>query len=282
MKKIVREDWWENYKNYLDNNPNSITRLVENLSPKKTINNRQYVKIKRNYDLWQFQNEILERIWNYDRGLIIGLPTGLGKTYLAGAYLERESSENGIRVLFLVPSVPLGVQQTLFAREKLNVDAAYFISGSITPDKRMELNVWNSGFTVTTPQTFSNDHLYPFKEYMKELRVNDDTIEKLKEILEVAEFEFPYDIIVADECQKYIGDTDGYAILMAAAACGRKILALSATPQLHSQHRLMELRKIFNKIEVFSLEHPSIREYIPSRILYIVRVPTPQKTLQTY
>jgi ERCC4-related helicase len=62
--------------------------------------------------------------------LILGLPTGLGKTYLAGAKLHKESKHGPIRVLFLVSSVPQGVQQVLFAREKFGVDAI-FVSGGI-------------------------------------------------------------------------------------------------------------------------------------------------------
>lgn len=72
--------------------------------------------------------------------IILGLPTGLGKTYLAGARLYEESRQRPIRVLFLVPSVHLGVQQTLFAREKLGVDAL-FISGGFPPEQRERLKV---------------------------------------------------------------------------------------------------------------------------------------------
>lgn len=281
MKKHISK-WWEEYREYLDNSPSSIIRLVNTLIPRYSISVKQYVKIDRKYTLWKFQEDVLNRILNYDYGLIIGLPTGLGKTYVAGAYLEKKCSEKGIRVLFLVPSVPLGVQQTLFAREKLGVKDAYFISGAIPPDERMKLKVWNSGFTITTPQTFANDFLYPFKEDIKELKIEEYGIENLRELLDIAEFKFPYDIVVADECQKYIGETDGYTILMAAKACNVKILALSATPQLHSKTRFMELKKIFDVIEVFSLEHPSIREYLPPRILYIVKINPPQKLLQVY
>jgi len=277
-----KEDWWEKYKEYLDNSPNSITKLVETLAPSKPIYKRQYAKINIKYKLWKFQEEILSRILNYDYGLIIGLPTGLGKTYIAGAYLERKFKDKGVRALFLVPSVPLGVQQTLFVREKLGVEEAYFISGSIPPEKRAELKVWNSGFAITTPQTFANDHLYPFREDIKSLKLEETGFRKLKELFEIAEFEFPYDVVIADECQKYIGETDGYAILMAAKTCGKKVLALSATPQLHSKTRLNELKKIFDVVETFSIEHPSIREHIPPRILYIVKLNTPKKLLEVY
>jgi len=277
-----RDEWWEEYKRYLDESPVSITKLVETLSPKRTIPSKQYVKINRKYTLWEFQREILNKISNYDYGLIVGLPTGLGKTYVAGAYLERKSGERGLRVLFLVPSVPLGVQQTIFAREKLGIENAYFISGAIPPEKRMELKVWNAGFVVTTPQTFANDHLYPFKDEIKRVKGNEEGFMELKKLFKVAEFEFPYDIVVADECQKYIGETDGHAILIAAKVCGKKVLALSATPQLHSKTRLTELKRIFDVIEVFSLEHPSIKRHIPPRILYIVRLETPQKLLEVY
>jgi len=282
MKRRDRDEWWEKYLNYLENSPQSIRRLVEKLSPIKTIEREERVKISKNYDLWPFQKDILKRVLNYNKSLIVGLPTGLGKTYLAGAYLEELSRNNGIRVLFLVPSVPLGVQQTLFAREKLNIERAYFISGAIAPDRRKALNVWKAAFIVTTPQTFSNDHLYPFKTILRELREEREPLENLKEYLDAAEFKFPFDIVIADECQRYIGETDGYSILLAAAACKVKILALSATPQLHSPKRLIELRKIFDDIEVFPIESPEIKRYIPKRLLYIVRIPTPKKLQKTF
>ena len=281
MKK-KKADWWSRYIEYLEESPKAIGKLVEELSPKTRIQHEQRIKIKRNYKLWSFQEEILKKIKKHQRELIIGLPTGLGKTYVAGAYLEENSKNKEIRVLFIVPSVPLGVQQTLFARERLNVKEAYFISGAIPPEKRKKLNVWNAAFTVTTPQTFSNDYLYPFQEILKEARKTSDPIKYLKEILKDAEFKFPYDIIIADECQRYVGETDGYSILITAAASEKKILALSATPQLHSPQRLRELKKIFNKIEVFSIETPEIKKFIPPRLLYIVRLPTPPTLLRTY
>ena len=53
------------------------------------------------YTLWPFQERILEEMGR--TAFILGLPTGLGKTYLAGAKLQRDSRERPVRVLFLVP-----------------------------------------------------------------------------------------------------------------------------------------------------------------------------------
>ncbi|MCS7364917.1 MAG: helicase-related protein [archaeon GB-1867-035] len=282
MPKKKTSPWWKEYLNYLDNSPQSIRSLVEKLTPKHTIQYVEKVRIKKDYKLWPFQEEILNAMLKHERSLILGLPTGLGKTFLAGAYLEKINKEDGLRVLFLVPSVPLGVQQTLFARRRLGVKNAYFISGAIPPEKRRLLNVWNAGFIVTTPQTFANDHLYAFDMMLKEARIMSKPLSYLSEILEAADFQFPFDIVVADECQRYIGETDGYSILLTAAACKVKILALSATPQLHAPHRLEELKKIFNKIEIFSIDNPSIRKYMPSRVLYITKIPTPNELLKVY
>ncbi|MCS7385611.1 MAG: hypothetical protein DRJ18_00855 [Candidatus Methanomethylicota archaeon] len=281
MKKR-RDQWWRQYLAYLDNSPQSVRRLVEKLTPKHPIQVKEKVYIEKNYQLWPFQEEILRKLLRHKKALILGLPTGLGKTFVAGAYLDEVSKPHGIRVLFLVPSVPLGVQQTIFARKRLKVESAYFISGAIPPDKRKALKVWNAGFVVTTPQTFANDHLYAFEPMLKEAREMRNPIPYLAEVLSDAEFKFPYDVVVADECQRYIGETDGYSILLVAAACKVAILALSATPHLHAPHRLEELQKIFDKIQVFSVEEPSISKYIPSRVLYVVRIPTPEDLLEVY
>ena len=209
--------------------------------------------------------------------LILGLPTGLGKTYLAGAKLQMESQKAPIRVLFLTPSIPLGVQQTLFAREKLGVDAV-FISGGIPPRTRETLKVWNNAFVVSTPQTFFNDHLKPYERNFQQARAQDNPIPDLTNVIN----EFPFDIVVADECQRYIGMTNGYSILLAASACHTKILALSATPQLHAPHRLKELRKVFHMIQTFSVNEPGIKEHMPDRLLVIERVSTPPSLMKVY
>jgi ERCC4-related helicase len=152
------ESGWKKYLELLDNSPYSTSLLASSLAPQHRIESEEFVSVeKTNYSLFPFQQRILERI----RGdaLIVGLPTGLGKTYIAGAFIARESARKQRRVLFLTPSVPLGVQQTLFARRMLNIANAYFISGGIPPEKRRELRVWNAGYVVTTPQTFYNDFL---------------------------------------------------------------------------------------------------------------------------
>jgi len=212
-----------------------------------------------------------------DSTLILGLPTGLGKTYLAGAKLYAESRERPIRVLFLVPSVPLGVQQALFAREKLGVNAL-FISGGIPPEQRERLRVWNNPFIVATPQTFYNDNLTQHRPVLQEARTLEDPVDYLSGSVK----EFPFDIVVADECQRYIGETDGYSTLLAARACGVRVLALSATPQLHAPHRLRELKKVFDEIKTFSVDDPGIREHMPERLLVVEQVETPPRLLRVY
>lgn len=212
-----------------------------------------------------------------DSILILGLPTGLGKTYIAGAKLHRESASHSLRVLFLVPTVPLGVQQTLFAREKLGV-TALFVSGGVSPVRREQLKVWNNAFVVTTPQTFYNDNLAQYRTQFTGARGSDDPIAYLTDVIEA----FPFDIVVADECQRYIGKTDGYATLLAAKSQGAQILALSATPQLHAPHRLKELRYVFDHIKTFSVDDPGIREHLPPRLLVVEEVPTPPTLLKTY
>lgn len=209
--------------------------------------------------------------------LILGLPTGLGKTYLAGAKLKKDSKDKPIRVLFLVPSVPLGVQQTLFASEKLGVDA-FFVSGALSPKYRRSLRVWNNSYVVATPQTFYNDVLSQQDRLIGNSRKQEDPIEYLKDEIN----DFPFDIVVADECQRYIGETDGHAILLAARASGKKILALSATPQLHNPERLRELERIFKEIRTFSVDDPDIKRHIPDRLLVLEQVNPPSTLLRVY
>ena len=272
---------WKDYLAFLDGSPYSVQLLTSSLAPSQPIKELQTIKVGEiNYKLWAFQQNILDKIGGDT--LILGLPTGLGKTYLAGAYLQRESAQSPMRVLFLTPSVPLGVQQTMFAQHMLNLKDACFISGNIPPEKRRVLRVWNAGFAVSTPQTFYNDVLSPFASSLEEARKAEEPIQMLSEVFDSRGFTFPYNVVVADECQGYIGETDGYSILLAAKACGSRILALSATPQLHSPRRLEELRKVFDQIEVFSVDDPEIKRYMPERAVVLVKVYASSKLLKVY
>jgi len=189
---------WKDYLTFLDESPYSIRLLTSGLAPDQPIQDTQSTRVETlNYTLWPFQQKILDKIGGDT--LILGLPTGLGKTYLAGAYVQRESIRKPLRVLFLTPSVPLGVQQALFAQRMLNLKDACFISGNIVPEKRNALRVWNSGFAVSTPQTFYNDVLSPFASSLEEARRVDDPFHMLVEVFSGAGFTFPYNIVVADE-----------------------------------------------------------------------------------
>jgi len=94
--------------------------------------------------------------------------------------------------------------------------------------------------------------------------------------------DFPFDVVIADECQRYVGQTDGYSILLAARSCGVQILALSATPQLHAPQRFMELRRIFSKIKTFSIDAPGIKEHMPERVLVIETIQPPIGLMKVY
>ena len=266
---------WDEYLRYLDDGPLSVRLTTSNLAPRTTKPHPETTKIDLNYKLWPFQQKILAEMGNST--LILGLPTGLGKTYLAGAKLHEESKTKPVRVLFIVPSVPLGVQQALFARERLGVDAL-FISGGIPPSQRKKLKVWNNAFVVATPQTFYNDNLANYRSDLQKARSQADSVIYLSEIIS----EFPFDIVVADECQRYIGETDGYSTLLAAKACGVSLLALSATPQLHAPRRLHELMKIFDDVKTFSVDDPGIREHMPDRLLVVDQVETPTRLMKVY
>lgn len=267
---------WKKYINYLDEGSYSVRVVTSNLTPQARVLQQEKIVISElGYTLWPFQKQILHEMG--ESTLILGLPTGLGKTYVAGAKLHEESKREPIRVLFLVPSVPLGVQQTLFAREKLGVKA-FFVSGGISPDQREKLKVWNNGFIVATPQTFYNDNLNQYEACLQKARGLDKPEVYLSQYIK----DFPFDIVVADECQRYIGETDGYSTLLAARAYNARILALSATPQLHAPQRLQELKKVFSKIETFGVNDPGIREHMPERLLVVEQLDTPTKLLKVY
>jgi len=269
-------DGWEEYQDFLDEGPYSVKVATSNLAPQNARYERVKISIPGlSYTLWPFQEQILAGLG--EATLILGLPTGLGKTYLAGARLYQRSQGTPIRVLFLTPSIPLGVQQTMFAREKLGVDAV-FVSGGIPADKRAELKVWNNPYVVATPQTFYNDNLDSYRQPLQEAREHEDPIDYLSGVIR----DFPYDFVVADECQRYIGDTDGYSILLAARACDIDILALSATPQLHNPDRLQELEKVFTEVQTFSVEDPGIKQHMPERLLVVERVNPPDKLMRVY
>lgn len=272
---------WKAYLAYLKDGKYSLQALGSSLSPSTRLTERESVSVQRlNYQLYPFQQKILEKI--SDGTLVVGLPTGLGKTYLAGAYVHRLTSARPARVAFLTPSVPLGIQQTIFARRQLNLERAFFISGSITPQRRKELGVWNAGYVVTTPQTLYNDFLSRYEGEIKEAKASGDPVRYMSEVFKSEGFRFPYDILIADECHGYIGETDGYALLVSAKASGAKILALSATPQLHSPKRLGELKKVFETIQAISIEDPEIRQHMPSREITILRVPASPKLIEIY
>lgn len=134
---------WKNYLEYLDQSQYSVKIQSKNLQPSEPISEpARFIIKKLNYELWPFQIKVLKKI--IGNTLILGLPTGLGKTFIAGAYLKEASRDKAIRVLFLTPSIPLGVQQTFFARDKLNIES-YFISGSISPSERGSINLaWDA------------------------------------------------------------------------------------------------------------------------------------------
>ncbi len=272
---------WEGYLSFLNRSRYSLQVLSESLSPSKRIPKKENVSVQKlNYHLYPFQQKILDRINN--GALVVGLPTGLGKTYLAGAYIHRETATRPSRVAFLTPSVPLGVQQTIFARKQLNIENAYFISGNLSPEKRRELMVWNAGYIVTTPQTLYNDFLSRYESEIRMAKGGEDPVGYLSEFFRSEGFRFPYEIVIADECHGYIGETEGYSILVSAKASGAKILALSATPQLHSPKRLGELRKVFESIEPVSIEEPEIKQQMPSREISILRVPASPRLIAIY
>ncbi|MFQ6076384.1 MAG: helicase-related protein [Candidatus Bathyarchaeia archaeon] len=272
---------WKEYLDFLDGSPHSVRLLTSSLAPERPITRPEEARVgELAYGLWPFQQRILDRIGGDT--LILGLPTGLGKTYIAGAYLKEESHTRPIRVLFVTPTVPLGVQQTLFARRMLGVEDACFISGNIPPEKRTELRVWNTGFAVATPQTFFNDNLSHLSTDLDDAKRSRNPVGFLSRLFEETGFSFPYSVVVADECQRYIGETDGYSLLLSAKASRTRILALSATPQLHAPKRLAELRRVFDQIEVFSIEDPEISGHMPDRVLSLVRVHTPETLLKVY
>jgi len=77
---------WKDYLAFLGGSPYSMRLLTSSLAPEPPIQDPRVVRVEAlNYELWPFQQKVLDKIGGDT--LILGLPTGLGKTYLAGAYL---------------------------------------------------------------------------------------------------------------------------------------------------------------------------------------------------
>ena len=56
----------------------------------------------------------------------------------------------------------------------------------------------------------SNPRDPPFLPLQTEAKTLENPVEYLAGFVE----EFPFDVVVADECQRYIGETDGYSTLL--------------------------------------------------------------------
>ncbi len=71
-----------------------VTPILRSLVP--PLQRERVVVSELGYGLWTFQKRMLSETGDYT--LILGLPTGLGKTYLAGVKLLEESRKKPIAV----------------------------------------------------------------------------------------------------------------------------------------------------------------------------------------
>jgi len=269
---------WEDYLRWLEENT-PYEDMIRSLQPRERQAFRAITVRLTDYQLYPWQGRFLARISGRPT-YMLGIPSGLGKTYIAGAWLARLGRP--VRVLFLVPTLALGVQQTLFARQHLLAEA-YLVTSEMPPSERRELEVWNAPFVVATPQVFYNDNLKDFEGELEEAREfpdPDDAFAYLSEVFGSEGWHFPYDVVIADEAHNYIGQTAGHSVLLAARSFpGVKILGLSATPQLHDRRRLRELKRVFPDIRPAPGD---LWRDVPPRKLYVCWVDPPPGVLDLY
>jgi hypothetical protein len=88
--------------------------------------------------------------------------------------------------------------------------------------------------------------------------------------------------VIADECQGYIGETDGYSN----TTVGEGIWKPHPSPKRHASASCSTptggAEEVFDQIEVFSVDDPEVKRYVPERVVVLVRVCAPQSLLSVY
>ncbi len=185
-----------------------------------------------------YQVEALK--WALERdGAVICMPTGTGKTLIAGLWAERLLREGKARkILFLEPTRFL-VEQVASYLRGLGLPAAP-LHGSLPPPARER--AWRARIVVATPEIV---------------------------VAEWSRFVVQgFDAVVVDECHHTTGQ-DPYKIVMKQYRF-RYRLGLTA---LVPRGRRREIEKYIGEIRCWSWDHPSIRKYMPGWASEIYEAP---------
>ncbi len=128
---------------------------------------KQLALRKEGMEFREYQVAMAERVLKKGNSLVI-LPTALGKTFVAAMVIAkfigemRRGAREDRKVLFLVPTKPLALQQVQRLRQVLQVEEneVQVLSGETAPEKRQA--VWedaNVKIVCATPQTAEFDLL---------------------------------------------------------------------------------------------------------------------------
>ncbi len=164
-------------------------------------------------------------------GAVVVMPTGSGKTVIAGLWIRRVLEERpGRRVLVLEPTRILVEQTARFLRNVMGLDAVA-VHGGFPRERRRDM--WRSArVAVATPETALNDY---------------DVVEK-----------YGYDAVVVDECHHTTGK-DAYAKLMARGFFRRRLGLTAHIPP----SRRAEIERYIGEIRVWGWGDERIRRYVP-------------------
>ncbi|MFH0835896.1 MAG: DEAD/DEAH box helicase, partial [Candidatus Micrarchaeota archaeon] len=165
---------------------------------------------------------------------LVVMPTALGKTFVALLVMAHLIAETRKKVLFLVPTKPLALQQAARIREHLHLhdDAVVVLTGEVPPEQRSEL--WkNAAVVCATPQTVQHDLL------VRKFSLDD------------------YCLVVFDEAHRAVGDYAYAFIGQQVQKSGVLILGLTASPSSQREKIDEVCRNLGIKHVVVKREHDS-------------------------
>ncbi|MBD3390292.1 DEAD/DEAH box helicase [Candidatus Micrarchaeota archaeon] len=181
----------------------------------------------------EYQEKIIQSIKENGNTLVV-LPTGLGKTLIALAMMEKTPG----KCLFLTPTKPLARQHSNTVKEVLGAidGGSALVTGENTPKKRAAL--YKNHIISSTPQTIRND-------MKKGIFPSDET-----------------SLVVFDEAHRAVGD---YAYVRIADGLSEttKIIGLTASPggDRAKIKKVLDNLRITN-IEVRTNSDPDVTPYI--------------------
>jgi superfamily II DNA or RNA helicase len=183
------------------------------------------------------------------RRAVVCMPTGTGKTLIAGLWIERLLSEGKARrVLVLEPTRFMVEQAAQYLREEVGLDARP-LHGSLPHRVRM----WAAGgrVVVATPEILASDS--------PPVRVEE------------------FDAIVVDECHHTTGE-DAYAVVMRRARAEWRLGLTAFVPP----SRRWEVEELVGEVRCWGWDDPEIRPYIPPWVGEVYEAPLNDEERRLY